>query len=212
MAANTFGVYDGTTGALRFVLVNAAGGVGITPGTGPTDLGKAEDAVAGDGDTGVAVLGVRKDTPASTAGTTGDYASPAQDAYGGTWVALESGGTPVSFSGATAVARLLSAAGTSQDSTLVKNAAGYVSHITGRNNRTSSVYLKLYNKASAPTVGTDVPLVTIEIPASTAFDFAYERGSYFSAGIGFGLTTAAADNSTASVTAGDITCLNIWYE
>lgn len=211
MTANTFGVYDGTTGALRFVLVNSAGGVGITPGTGPTDLGKAEDAVAGDGDTGVASLIVRKDTPASTAGTSGDYTSPTADAFGGTWVALESGGTAVSFAGITTVTRLLSAAGSSGDATLVKSAPGFLFHIIGRNVASATRYLKLYNSASAPTAGAGTPIITLEIPASTAFDFAFEQGMFFSAGIGFTLVTGSADNSSASVTAGDITSLNIFY-
>lgn len=57
----------------------------VTPGTSAAHLGKAEDAAHSDGDTGVAAWSVRKDTAASTAGTTGDYAAITTDANGRTW-------------------------------------------------------------------------------------------------------------------------------
>jgi hypothetical protein len=45
---------------------------GINPGTGATDLGKAEDSAHASGDTGIAIWGVRND--AGTAfGADGDY-------------------------------------------------------------------------------------------------------------------------------------------
>lgn len=45
----------------------------VVPGTGATNLGKAEDAAHASGDTGVMVLAVRRDTPTASSGTTGDY-------------------------------------------------------------------------------------------------------------------------------------------
>lgn len=49
----------------------------VTPGTGATDLGKAEDAAHTSGDVGVMSLAVRKDARGALAGTDGDY-SPFQ--------------------------------------------------------------------------------------------------------------------------------------
>jgi hypothetical protein len=46
----------------------------ITPGTGSTNLGKAEDAAHSSGDVGVMSLAVRNDTLGALAGTDGDYA------------------------------------------------------------------------------------------------------------------------------------------
>jgi hypothetical protein len=46
----------------------------VTPGTGATDLGKAEDAIHASGDVGVQMLGVRRDTLAAGAAN-GDYES-----------------------------------------------------------------------------------------------------------------------------------------
>ena len=45
----------------------------IVPGTGATNLGKAEDSAHTTGDTGVAVWGVRNDTLAQFSGTNNDY-------------------------------------------------------------------------------------------------------------------------------------------
>lgn len=62
------------------------GGVNIVtsmvPGTGTSHLGKAEDAAAGDGDTGVVFLAVRQDTATNSVSATGDYATLQVDANG----------------------------------------------------------------------------------------------------------------------------------
>lgn len=68
--------------------VISGGGGAITsviPGTGATNLGKAEDAAHASGDTGVAILAKRTDTAASSAGTDGDYATVNQDSNGHLW-------------------------------------------------------------------------------------------------------------------------------
>ena len=109
----------------------------------------------------------------------------------------------------TNTARLLSAAA-SVNSTLVKNHGGTVKRVIGYNAAATAVYLKLYDKKTAPTVGTDTPRKTLYLPAETAF--VIDMDDYFGNGIGFGLTTAGADNSTAALTAGDILGLNIDYD
>lgn len=57
----------------------------IAPGTAATSLGKAEDAVHASGDVGIFALGVRTDTPASLAGTTGDYTGSIYDSLNHLW-------------------------------------------------------------------------------------------------------------------------------
>lgn len=103
---------------------------------------------------------------------------------------------------------LLSAAA-STNATSVKAAAGTVRQIQARNNRASSVYLKLYDKASEPTVGTDTPRKTIHLPAST--DFVFDTDMYFGTGIAYAMTTAAAVADTGALSSGDIVCLNVDY-
>ncbi len=65
----------------------------IIPGTSATHLGKAEDAAAGDGDTGVAMLAVRRDSASSGVGADGDYAMLSVDSTGALRVTGGGGGT-----------------------------------------------------------------------------------------------------------------------
>lgn len=61
----------------------------VVPGTGATNLGKAEDGAHTTGDVGVMALGVRDDTtPAVVSGTTGDYEPFHTDENGNVWVSL----------------------------------------------------------------------------------------------------------------------------
>jgi hypothetical protein len=61
------------------------------PGTGATNLGKAEDAAHSSGDTGVMVLAVRNDTPSTAlSGTNGDYTPIATDSAGRVYVEQKS--------------------------------------------------------------------------------------------------------------------------
>jgi hypothetical protein len=107
--------------------------------------------------------------------------------------------------------RLLSSAATT-NATLVKNAAGRMFLITGRNNAAAIRYLKFYNKNSAPTVGTDVPVLTIALDASAQFEIDLNPyGQFFTTGIAFAITGAVADNDTTAIAAADILALNIWY-
>jgi hypothetical protein len=79
---------------------------------------------------------------------------------------------------------------------------------------TSTVrYLKIYSKATAPTVGTDVPLMTIPVPANTqgaGVAIPFSMGVNFPLGIGIAITSGSADNDTGSVGAGDV-IVNLTY-
>lgn len=86
----------------------------VIPGTGATNLGKAEDVGHSTGDTGVYALAVRDDALAAHSGTDGDYESLHTDKDGALWVnpsnvivseaVSDTGGTSSAFSnfGATA--------------------------------------------------------------------------------------------------------------
>ena len=113
--------------------------------------------------------------------------------------------------GLVSVNRLASAAA-SVNATVAKASAGRVYKIHGYNAATSVRFLKLYNKASAPTVGTDVPVVAIPLAPSKEFDVDLGLiGQYFSTGIAYALTTGAADADTGALTAADVVGLAIWY-
>lgn len=60
----------------------------VTPGTAATNLAKARDSAIGATDTGVAMLGVRRDTPTAETPIAGDYVVPQISANGEQWVRL----------------------------------------------------------------------------------------------------------------------------
>jgi hypothetical protein len=67
------------------------------------------------------------------------------------------------------------------------------------------VFLKLYNKASAPTVGTDTPVFTIPLKAGTGYSKSFLYGRNFATGIAYGITKLQADSDTTALAAGDVT-------
>lgn len=112
--------------------------------------------------------------------------------------------------GATDVSRIASAAA-SVNPTSAKASAGSLFSVHGYNAKASIVYLKFYDKATAPTVGTDVPVLAVPLPASAAFNVSIPSGLYFATGIAYGLTTDAADAGTTALLAADILGLNVVY-
>ena len=90
----------------------------LLPGTGASNLGKAEDAQHTSGDVGVLSLGVRADTAASTATTDGDYTAPIFDSTGRLWARA----IPYSNSGSTPDVRTVGADGTSNSN------VGFIQH------------------------------------------------------------------------------------
>lgn len=95
----------------------------------------------------------------------------------------------------------------STNAAFMKASAGNLYEITVSNPTATAAYVKLYNKASAPTVGTDVPVMTIAIPATAAgvgeksFNFG-SVGKRFATGIAIAVTAAAAATDTANAVAG----------
>lgn len=107
--------------------------------------------------------------------------------------------------------RIVSSANTT-NATVAKASTGWLTSIVGLNTTGSVIYLKLYNKATSPTVGTDTPVLTIPIAASSFFSINLNTAPYyFSTGISYALTGAAADADTTAVAAGAITGLNLLY-
>jgi hypothetical protein len=105
--------------------------------------------------------------------------------------------------------RLIAAAST--NATSVKASAGQVYTVHIYNVSAAVKYFKLYNKASAPTVGTDTPVETHAIPAASWIRIDYtNHGNPFATGIGYALTGGGADGDTTSLAAGDVV-LNMLY-
>lgn len=90
----------------------------------------------------------------------------------------------------------------STNSKLLRTGDGQLNRVVVANVSAEARYLKFYDKATAPTVGTDEPLVTIGIGKESTL--ALELELPYSLGIGLGITKTAPDNSTEAITAGDV--------
>lgn len=104
----------------------------------------------------------------------------------------------------------LPSAAASTNADFAKASAGDLHVVNGYNAAATVRYLKFYNKVSAPTVGTDVPVLTLALPSLSAFSFNL-NGQYFSTGIAYALTTGAPDADTGALTLADVVGLNITF-
>ena len=130
---------------------------------------------------------------------------PLQSAYGSYFVQLEPNtvaAVNVNSTSANTTHTLTSAATT--NATVVKNSAGRVSLIALTNTNAADRFFKLYSKATAPTVGTDIPIMTIPVAANSfrIIDFS-AFGLQIPVGIGYAVTGLIADSDATAISAGD---------
>jgi hypothetical protein len=108
-----------------------------------------------------------------------------------------------SATGAMTKARVMAAASTNATSVKASAARLYEIHLC--NISAAIKHVKFYNKASAPTVGTDVPVATYPIPANGGrIDFDSTNGISFATGLAYAITGAVADTDTTAVAANDV--------
>jgi hypothetical protein len=107
------------------------------------------------------------------------------------------GNVGISSGGATPTYKKFISA-TTTNATAVSSVPANISILHMENSGDGVRYVKFYNKATAPVVGTDVPLITIGIPAvsSSSFTLPALIGIDFSIGISFAITLGAADSDT----------------
>lgn len=106
-------------------------------------------------------------------------------------------------SGGLTLAHTVAAASTNATST--KASAGQVYHVCVNSNAAYPVYLKLFNKASAPTVGTDTPVKVMEAQAGVPACLSSEDGLAFGTGIAWALTKGITDADATAVLISDAT-------
>jgi hypothetical protein len=146
-------------------------------------------------------LGVRKDTATQLAGTDADYSPLITDVNGRLQVIASPQATAAG--GATPVSTVSAA---STNATSLKGSAGTVYSVTASNVNAAVRYLKFYNKATAPTVGTDTPVYVFPLPGNTAgagVTHAFAMGLNFSTGIAWALTVEATVAGTTGVSASE---------
>ncbi len=109
-----------------------------------------------------------------------------------------------------ATAYFLNSAATTNGALIITGTSSLAAfHAT--NTGAGAAYVKLYNKATAPTVGTDVPEMIIPVPAAVSgvpgvappLSLGY-IGHRFPLGLGIAITGAAADADTTAVAAGQV--------
>lgn len=196
----TVGVSGTVTVATHAVTQSGTWTVGVQ-GTGAADIGKAEDAAFTSGDVGVMALAVRNNNAATTlTSADADYSPIAVDAAGVQFVKSPYRPTPY---------KLNSAASTNATSvSATANTLLYGYYISNTN--AAVRYVKFYNKASAPTVGTDTPVLVLAIPGSGAANVSFPAGINFTTGLAFATTTGAADSDTGAVAANEV-IVNLVY-
>lgn len=179
----------------------------VVPGTGASNLGKAEDAAHSSGDTGVMALAVRDDALAAHSGTDGDYEPLHTNASG----ALYTQDSP-NTSGGLSIARNIDVDETED---AVKASAGQVYWIHAMNLSSGVRYLHLYDDTVANVVvGTTTPTLTIPLPTQgdtngAGFTVNIDKGLAFSAAITVAATTAI--DGTGSPGANEVV-INIGYK
>ena len=198
---------DGTWYAIQMARTNA-NTVEITTGTLALAIGVG-NAYAWEGSVN-AYKWFRVRCTARTAGelawiiTRGSYATEPVPAIQTHPVTISSG-TITTVSAATPVAATAYVVTTaaSTNAALIKSSSGTLFALTVSNPTGTAVYVKLYNKNAAPTVGTDVPVMTIPVPANARVVEALGTlGVRFSTGIGIAVTAAMPATDTAAAVAG----------
>lgn len=98
------------------------------------------------------------------------------------------------------------------NSNLIKSTAGILTTLDMSNNHAANTcYVKLYNKATAPVVGTDTPLYVFSLRPNESRNInCGGAGIRFSAGIGVGISGGIADADTTAITANDVVVNMTW--
>jgi hypothetical protein len=160
--------------------------------------------------------------------TTGQVVNFQTTARGEQLVALSSGGTAAAIKAASTAAAatdpalvvslspnspivlptpstsIISSAATT-NATSIKASAGTLYNVVANNTGAAVAYVKLYNLAAAPTVGTSVPALTIPVPAGGSVSVPFgATGARFATGIALAITNLGTDADATAVAAAQV--------
>lgn len=146
----------------------------------------------------------RIDTPATSAGTSWDWATVDASAEGALWVTT----TPTTTGGCT-IFRSIDLDETEEE---IKATAGNLYGYYFYNASASVRYLKFYNATAASvSVGTTTPVLTFPLPPSSAGHLTFPFPIGFATAITAAVTTGLADADTGAPAANDV-ILNVFYK
>lgn len=89
----------------------------------------------------------------------------------------------------------------------VKASGANVYGLSIMNTSAATRYVRLYNLATAPTVGTSVPIMVVAVPASSSKEIQYVPAVRFGTGLAVAITGGAAATDSTAVAAGDVQLL-----
>jgi len=93
----------------------------------------------------------------------------------------------------------------------VKASAGQLYGYYLENNAASARYVKFYDKASAPVVASDTPVLTLPLPAGAAANLTLPIGLVFATGIAICATGGVGDTDSTAPSANDVV-VNLFYK
>lgn len=100
--------------------------------------------------------------------------------------------------------RLRARSAASTNATSVKASAAKLYGFTVSNTNPAARFLKLFDLAVAPTVGTSTPAATVLVPAGATVHVDIAVGEAFATGLAYCMTVGEADTDVAAVGAGDL--------
>lgn len=99
----------------------------------------------------------------------------------------------------------------STNAAVIKTAAGLVTGWKISNNALYPVYVKLFDKATAPALGSDVPKQTIGVQAGEDAEVSINGGLTYTTGIAIAITKGIADADATAVAAADCV-VDVFYQ
>lgn len=200
----SFGAYNSTNGDVTPFSVGDKGVLAsmlmydssLAGGSSPMVL---EDSGSADLNAGLNIFAIREASlsTGNTAGADGDFQQLKGSSTGALYV---SPSLEVSSQGSEYT--LISAA--TNNSTNIKASAASLYSYSISNTNAAARMVKLYNKATAPTCGTDTPTFRIVVPANGTVTWSNAVGWNFGTGLGICAVTGAADTDNTAVAANDL--------
>lgn len=118
------------------------------------------------------------------------------------------------INGSPNIARVKAAATTNPNSVKVGPGNVYGFFFCGQSAAALSRFVKFYDKASAPVVGTDIPVFTVPVISTTTLpglaELSLDYGIPFKLGIAYAITGAIGDADATAVGADDIHGFILW--
>lgn len=95
----------------------------------------------------------------------------------------------------------------STNAAVIKSTAANLYGISAMNTSATTKYVRFYSKATTPTVGTDVPIMVVAVPATSSKEIDYTPALRIATGLGVAITGGAAATDATAVSAGDVQLL-----